>query len=377
MDITIEEGLKTAADGIKNAKVASGINPENKPDSGKENGQANPVPPKEEKKQEQEKVNKEEEEKVDDPKNEDAENEDEPSDENEDQDGDEVEELSIQHLQEHLGVNYEGEEFEESVDGIARLVNRVSEDKAKTAFDSFIKSIPGLESYVSYIQNGGDINKYISLAHPDIKYDDLNTKDKNDQDYLIRQHLKNSGIEGKDIDETIKLYETSGIKEKQAEIAKKVLSTKQKAELEQEQNRQAQEAKANKEKSEAHWNSVEKTLQSNNSFLGINIKEADKKELFKYVAYANEGENMTMFYSDLNKALSNPEQMLALAILMQKGLKLDDIVSKKAASENAKKKKIMFSKAAKGSNIRSADAETKSKDKDPVHRFFTGANNLK
>ena len=155
------------------------------------------------------------------------------------------------------GVLDEVEEFEDSEEGLEKVVNqtvynRLNQWKSQYGEDGL--------AFLEFIENGGNPADFHKYYYSDNSWEYFSTESENEQKIIIREGLKLSGWEADEIDEEIELYEdTNKLKVKADQMLKKLqrFEKESKAQLVEQQKeletRKKQAAAEQYKKLESEW----------------------------------------------------------------------------------------------------------------------------
>jgi len=155
------------------------------------------------------------------------------------------------------GVLDEVEEFEDSEEGLEKVVNqtvynRLNQWKSQYGEDGL--------AFLEFIENGGNPADFHKYYYSDNSWEYFSTESENEQKIIIREGLKLSGWEADEIDEEIELYEdTNKLKVKADQMLKKLqrFEKESKAQLVEQQKeletRKRQAAAEQYKKLESEW----------------------------------------------------------------------------------------------------------------------------
>lgn len=175
-----------------------------------------------------------------------------------------------------------------------------------------------------FVRNGGKLVDYLSID-ADIDFESLDIEDEDNQKLIVKEFLKEKGINIKSIEKKLAKYEEAGLLEDEATDALEALreiKTQRKEELLAEQQKKAE--KAQKEQQEFFGNVV-KEIKGMDSIHGLNIPEKDKKDLLEYI-FKPDSNGQTKYQKDYSKSLKN---LITSAYFTMKGDALIDVAKKK------------------------------------------------
>ena len=113
-------------------------------------------------------------------------------------------------------VDYDEESFEDSEDGLKKLMSNTVEREV----ENYKNSLPDdVHKLVEFIEAGGDPKNFMDTYYGDASWSNFDIDDERSQKTVLKEYLKAQGEDDEDIDETIDTYEVSGILEKKAKGA--------------------------------------------------------------------------------------------------------------------------------------------------------------
>jgi hypothetical protein len=113
-------------------------------------------------------------------------------------------------------VDYDEETFEDSEDGLKKLMSSTIEREV----DNYKKSLPEeVHRLVEFVEAGGNPKQFLDTYYSQATWSDFKLEDENDSKVVLKEYLKAQGEDEEDINETIDTYEVSGILEKKAKTA--------------------------------------------------------------------------------------------------------------------------------------------------------------
>jgi hypothetical protein len=113
-------------------------------------------------------------------------------------------------------VDYDEESFEDSEDGLKKLMSNTVEREV----ENYKNSLPDdVHKLVEFIEAGGNPKNFMDVYYGDASWSDFDIDDERSQKTVLKEYLKAQGEDDEDIDETIDTYEVSGILEKKAKGA--------------------------------------------------------------------------------------------------------------------------------------------------------------
>ncbi len=127
-------------------------------------------------------------------------------------------------------VDYNEEEFEDSEEGLKKLMSSTVEREV----EKYKQSLPeDVHKLVEFVESGGDPKQFLEAYYKDHSWNDFEIEDEKDAKVVLKEYLKAQGEDDEDINETLDTYEVSGILEKKAKTALNKLQAYEKSYQEQ------------------------------------------------------------------------------------------------------------------------------------------------
>lgn len=113
-------------------------------------------------------------------------------------------------------VDYDEETFEDSEDGLKKLMS----DTVEREVQNYKKSLPeDVHKLVEFVEAGGNPKDFINAYYNEVTWSDFEIDNDTTQKIVLREYLKAQGEDVEEIEETLDTYEVSGILEKKAKSA--------------------------------------------------------------------------------------------------------------------------------------------------------------
>ncbi len=113
-------------------------------------------------------------------------------------------------------VDYDEETFEDSEDGLKKLMSSTVEREV----ENYKKSLPeDVHKLVEFVEAGGDPKQFLDLYYNQSSWADFKLEGESDSKTVLKEYLKAQGEDEDEINETLDTYEVSGILEKKAKAA--------------------------------------------------------------------------------------------------------------------------------------------------------------
>jgi hypothetical protein len=229
-------------------------------------------------------------------------------------------------LKEKSLLNFEEDLDEELTEEDAEtLFEETLENEVNSRVEELIDELPDNVKEITRIAlKGGDVQAYLnlSLAQGNFSLEDIDIKDEEHQEYVMKNILKKKGHSNEYIENQIEFFKDKGVLEKMAEEEyNKEMSAieEQKLAL---KTATDQRIKDNKIKYQEARKSVSAFLKENDSINGIPIDPKIKNVLPDYVLTKKykmqNGSEISEFQKDIYEALNNEKVVLQLALLLKK-----------------------------------------------------------
>lgn len=110
-------------------------------------------------------------------------------------------------------VDYDEESFEDSEEGLKKLMSSTVEREV----ENYKRSLPEeVHKLVEFVEAGGNPKQFLDAYYNTTSWNEFEIEDENDAKTVLKEYLKAQGEDDDDINETIDTYEVSGILEKKA-----------------------------------------------------------------------------------------------------------------------------------------------------------------
>lgn len=134
-----------------------------------------------------------------------------------------------------------------------------------------------------YVRNGGSIQDYISVSSKVSSYDSLDLEDEDDQKTIVKDFLKRSGFNDKQIQRKIEKYEDAGLLEDEAEEALEFLKEATKKEKQEALKEQENQRLLAEEQQAKFYQEITSEIETLKEIRGIQVPQKDRKELMDYI----------------------------------------------------------------------------------------------
>ena len=219
------------------------------------------------------------------------------------------------------------------------------EDKVEARIEEVMQDLPDVvKEMVNFTVNGGDpyllLGKLAQNQATGVTKDTDMTQEAN-QILVMKEALKEQGIDEELIETQIEFYKESGKLEGLASKAFDKLVSKSEAEAKKAAEEQLKQKKALIERQKTFKKDLGAHLAENKEMKGFKFSIKDKRDLPSYIAESNvamsDGRKVTGLQADLHEALQDKEKTLLLAKLLRSDFDMKDLITK---AETAATKKI-------------------------------------
>jgi hypothetical protein len=265
--------------------------------------------------------------------------------ENDSDDSDEETESTIvSEILNTLGYDLEGENYDDTSEGLAAMTSDVASKMADDRIDEVLEAFPLVKKHLDFVLAGGESQNFMEAYDPNLDYEQVNIEedDHRSQKAILGDYLELKGHDQEFIDEMLNDFEDTGKLYQKAEAARGALAKHQVKQREQMIESQRKETEQTQRKTEEFWNNVSETIEDSDQFAGISVPKRDKNKFFDYLSTPVTKEGYTQ--RDMDHANADMEIKLAIDYLMYTGFDLSDIISSKAKTQNAKTLRERISK---------------------------------
>lgn len=248
---------------------------------------------------------------------------------------DNVEEGFIKSIASKLGIELkEGEEYEDSEEGLIEFTQRAAEEFADAKLNGWLEALPPVASdFFDYLQMLGEdatedkIKSFFTAVNPEIDYKSVDLTNEDTQKSVMKTFYKKMSYTEEEIKEAIEDLEIAGTLGKQAKVASTKLAAiqeKERVSLLEEQKKQESLRKENTQKFFGNVKQIIDNGKVNNFTIPVN----EKKAIFDY-------DTQGAFMKDLNEILKDPSKRVELAIAVKNKFNLSKYISTAAQTQKA------------------------------------------
>lgn len=279
----------------------------------------------------------------------------------ENDEADEVVSAFFDTLSEKLGWETDEEDKPKTAEELVNYFYDVIEENSKPNYAS-----EEIEKLDEFVRNGGDIRAYFSID-AELDLEDINLEDSEDnQKAVIKEYLKEKGLNKTQIDKKISRYEDAGVLEDEATDALEALRDIKEQKKEQLLAQQQKAATEAKKRQQEFFDNVVNEIKGMDSIYGVSVPNKDKKALLDYI-FKPDANGITQYQKDYSKSLKN---LITSAYFTMKG---DTLLS--TAQKQGKKDAITHFKNTltknSGVNTRSKQQNSFNGDNNTIWSSFT------
>lgn len=235
----------------------------------------------------------------------------------------------------------EEKEYEAGANGLKELVKETIEKKSQEVLESFKKSLPEeANKMLELLEKGGTIEDYLNLSQ-EVEFSKIPLEDKNgnpltsNQTNLIKDWMEIQKYTKEEIEETLKDYEQSGLIKKQAEIARKKLSSWQSEKNETLLQQREQEKIKQAEEETAAAEAFKQEVTNVRDIVGFKITKDKAEKLYDFITTPGKDGKTKFQEVDTN------ENRLLYAYMAMEGFDKDKLVKDVASKQALKLKKSL------------------------------------
>lgn len=264
-------------------------------------------------------------------------------------------------LSEKLGWETDEEDKPKTAEELVNYFYDVIEENSKPDYAS-----EEIEKLDEFVRNGGDIRAYFSID-AELNLEDIDIEDSEDnQKAVIKEYLKEKGLNKTQIDKKISRYEDAGVLEDEAVDALEALKDIKEQKKEQLLAQQQKAATEAKKRQQEFFNNVVNEIKGMDSIYGVSVPSKDKKALLDYI-FKPDANGVTQYQKDYSKSLKN---LITSAYFTMKGDTLLNTAQKQGKKDAIAHFKNTLTKNS-GVNTRSKQQNNFNDDNSTIWSSFT------
>lgn len=177
-------------------------------------------------------------------------------------------------------VDYDEETFEDSEDGLKKLMS----DTVEREVQNYKKSLPeDVHKLVEFVEAGGNPKDFINAYYNEVTWSDFEIDNDTTQKIVLREYLKAQGEDVEEIEETLDTYEVSGILEKKAKSALNKLQAYEKSYQEQLVDSQKKYEAEQKALAKKQYEEFKESLYAKEEIQGFKLTPKMKDNLWDFI----------------------------------------------------------------------------------------------
>lgn len=195
----------------------------------------------------------------------------------------------------------EGVEIGETAEDLVEAFETTVNSRIQNGIKEYKESIPELgQQFLDYLEKGGDPKKFVEVQAGPMDFANLDLTDEGTQKLVVREYLKSQEYTNDEIKEILQDYEDGLLLEKQAKLAVKKLEKIQDRQAELLIKEQEVEVKQREQAISEYVNSVKKLIKESKEIAGLEISEAEKKQVEDYL-FKRDRQGLTQYQKELNE----------------------------------------------------------------------------
>lgn len=176
--------------------------------------------------------------------------------------------------------DYDPESFEDSEDGLKKLMSSTVEREVENYKNSLPEDVHKL---VEFIEAGGNPKDFMDVYYNNTSWLDFKVEDETDQKLVVKEYLKAQGESEEEANETIDTYEVSGILEKKAKANLTKLQDYERKYQEQIFETQKKQAEETKKLNKKQYDDFKANLYAKEEIQGFKLTPKLKDNLWDFI----------------------------------------------------------------------------------------------
>lgn len=192
-----------------------------------------------------------------------------------------------------LGYEFDEEELaelEDNEEGIAKLTDMAAQHRFSDLMEGFMEEHPLTRQVFEYEKSGGDPNEFRQTFFPETDYTqvELSEDDISQQKQIVRESLRESGMQDSRINRVITTLEDSGELYEESQDALSQLRENQKEQKQQLVEQQKQQEQKQIEQAKQAWQQVQGIIEEKSEIAGIPLPKAQKDKFTRFLTDVDE-----------------------------------------------------------------------------------------
>lgn len=179
---------------------------------------------------------------------------------------------------------YKGLEFKND-DDLEKIIDTTVAKRTESVIKGYKESLPeDLHKLVEFVEAGGHPKDFLDVYYGSTSWEKIEPTDEQFQKTIVREGLRRSGYDEKEIEDEIKDYEDLGKLEAKAKVHLPKLRKQEEEQKKFLMEAQAQYAKAQREQVEKYWVDLKTDLDSKEDINGFKLTTKLKKDIWEHMS---------------------------------------------------------------------------------------------
>jgi len=238
------------------------------------------------------------------------------------------------------------EEFEESEEGIAKIVDKTVENRINKWQEGLN---PEFVKFLEFTQSGGNPKQFLDIYYGNHSWENYSIDTEENQKLVVAESLRQSGESEEDIQDIVTEWFDNGTLEKRATSAIKKLQKNEQAQKEELVEIQKQYSEKQRKAQQDYWDNFKNELYNKDEILGFKLTPKLKDKLWDFISVPDKRTGRTAY----QEAVENKNEATLLFALQA----MNDFDIN--ALEKQVKTKVSGSMSKLLKNYKSGDTKTK------------------
>jgi hypothetical protein len=227
-----------------------------------------------------------------------------------------------------LDFSAEDEDFEDSEEGLEKLVSKTVDNR----INKWVDSLPDEYSkFLQFVQDGGKPRDFLDVYYGNHSWEQFEIDSAENQRTVVRESLILAGETPEDADDMISDWEAADKLESRAKTALNKLLKHEQSSKEQILNQQKEAAEKQRNAEKTYWDNFKKDLYSKNELMGFKLTDKVKDQLWNFMTIPDKKTGKTQYQAAVD---NNKDSSLLFALQAMQGFditKLEKQVKTKVA----------------------------------------------
>jgi len=200
------------------------------------------------------------------------------------------------------------EDFEESEEGIEKLVNKTVGNR----ITKWVNDLPAdYSKFLEFVQSGGKPKDFLNVYYGNHSWESFDIEDENKQALAVEESLRLSGEDEDEIRDMVDEWRDNGTLEKRAKSALVKLQKNEAIQKQEIVEIQKQQAVKQKEAQKQYWDGFKNDLFSRENIKGFKLTPKLKEKLWDHMTAIDRGTGKTAYQNSID---NNNEASLLFAL---------------------------------------------------------------